>query len=189
MKHMTTLITILAIAACGGSKPPPPAEPKEAEPEPAPAAETKPAPEPEPAAESEPAPAPAPKSWNARAQLAPIKGTKIKGTTVTFAQQEGQPVELGSMGWFDGIKPGKYHLVVHEGADCGASAAKAGKPIATSDIAFSATKGVDSLSVQPSSAISLDGDAAIVGHTLVLHADAKGKPGRALACGPIAAAE
>jgi hypothetical protein len=34
----------------------------------------------------------------------------------------------------------------------------------------------------------LDGDGAIVGHTLVLHADAKGKPGRPLACGAIVSA-
>ena len=41
MKHITILISILAIAACGGKKPEPkePAEPKEAEAEPPPAAE------------------------------------------------------------------------------------------------------------------------------------------------------
>jgi len=189
MKHTTTLISILALAACGGKKAAP-AQPKEPEPEPAaPVAETKPAePEPPPPA-PEPPPPPPPKSWHAQAQLTPVKGAKLKGTIVTFAQQEGQPVSVAATGWFDGIKAGKYHLLVHAGADCGANASKAGKPIAGADIAFAAAKGMSALDVGQVSSIQLDGDAAIVGHTLVLHDDKKGKPGKALACGPIAAGE
>jgi hypothetical protein len=186
MKPTTILISILAITACGG-KNPPPAEPKE--PEPAPPAEPTPAPEPEPAPAPEPAPpAPAPKTLYAQAQLTPVKGAKIKGATVTITQEGDQPVAIGSNGWFDGIKPGKYHLVVHEGADCGPNATKAGKPMAAADVPFAATKGMDALSIPQVAQIQLQGDGAVAGHTLVLHADAKGQPGKALACGAIAAA-
>jgi predicted small lipoprotein YifL len=188
MKHTTILISILAIAACGGKKPAPkPPEPKEAEAEPPPA-ETK-APEPEPAPAPEPPPPPPPKTWHAQAQLAPVKGAKLKGATVTFTQQEGGPVSVASTGWFDGIKAGKYHLLVHQNSDCGANASKAGKPVAGSDVAFTAAKGMDALALDPVATLQLDGDTAIVGHTLVLHADQRGKPGKALACGPIAAGE
>jgi hypothetical protein len=190
MKHtpslsisLTLSISFLAIVACGGGKKPPPAAPKEPEPEPAaPVAETKPAPEPEPEPAPEPPPPPPPAALHAQAELAPVKGVKIKAVTVTFTQQGTDPVAIGSTGWFDGIKAGKYHLVVHGGDACGA---KAGKPMG-SDIAFTATKSTDSLTVAPV-ALSIEGEGAIVGHPLVLHADKKGKPGKALACGMIAA--
>lgn len=188
MKHTTILFSILAIAACGGSKPPP-EEPKEPEPEPAPAPEAKPAPEPEPAPAPEPPPPPPPKTWHAQAQLAPVKGVRIKAATVTLSQQEGEAVTLGSTGWFDGIKPGKYHLIVHEGAECGPNATKVGKAMFAADVPFMVAKGTDALSVGQVASIQLDGDGAVVGHTLVLHEDKKGKAGRALACGPIAAGE
>lgn len=186
MKHITILMSILAIAACGGKKPAP-AQPKDPDSDTTPVAEdNKPGPEPaETAAPTPPAPPP-PKSWHAQAELAPVKGAKIKAATVTFAQDEGQPVAVGSTGWFDGIKAGKYHLVVHDGADCGPNATKAGKPMATADIPFTATKGMDSLTVGNVATIQLDGDGAIVGHTLVLHDDKKGKPNKPLACGTIA---
>lgn len=181
MKHSTILISLLAIAACGGKKPAP-AEPKEPEPEPV--AETKePAPEPEP-----PPPPPPRKAWHAQAELTPVKGAKIKGATVTFVQTEGKPVTVGSNGWFEGIKSGKYHLVVHEAAACGPNATKAGKA-GGGDIEFVATKGMDALDVGEANAIQLDGDGTIIGRTLVLHDDKKGKPGKALACGPISAAD
>lgn len=184
MKHSTLLISILAIAGCGGKKPEP-AEPKEPEPEPAPAPEAKaePAPEPEPA----PPPPPA-KAWHAQAALTPVKGVKLKGATVTFTQTEGKPVIVGSTGWFDGIKSGKYHLVVHAAAACGPNATKAGKP-SGADIGFVATAGMDALEAQELNAVSLDGDGSIVGRALVLHDDKKGKPGKALACGTIASSE
>jgi outer membrane biosynthesis protein TonB len=185
MKHTTILISILALAACGGKKSAP-AQPKEPEPapEPAPAPKPEPAPEPEP---PPPPPPPPPKSWHAQAALTPVKGAKIKAATVTFAQTEGKGVAVGSTGWFDGIKSGKYHLVVHDAAACGPNATKAGKPVA--DIEFFAAKGMDALDVAESAAVQLAGDGTIVGHTLVLHDDKKGKPGKALACGPIASAE
>jgi hypothetical protein len=183
MKHTTMLFSILALAACGGSKPPPlKAQVIPVEPDPPPVVEAKPEPAPP---VPEPAPPPPPKTWHAQADLVPIKGIKIKAATVTFTQEEGQPAAVGSSGWFDGIKAGKYHLVVHEGTDCGASAVKAGKPMGTASIPFAALKGTTSLEVNQAAAIQLEGDAAVIGHTLVLHDDRKGKAGRALACGPI----
>jgi hypothetical protein len=56
------------------------------------------------------------------------------------------------------------------------------------DALFTATKGQDALSIAPAAQFQLQGDAVVVGHSLVLHADAKGKPGKALACGAIATA-
>jgi hypothetical protein len=181
MKHTTILISILAIAACGGKK----SAPVMPEPEPAPpVAETPP----EPAA-PEPAAPPPPKMWKASAELTPVAGQKLKGATVTFAQTEGQPaVAVGSTGWFEGIKSGKYHLVVHESSECGVNAAKAGKPLAataSTEIGFTAAKGMDALDIGSVEGVTLDGDATIIGHTLVLHEDKKGKPGKALACGAI----
>ena len=185
MKHATILTSILAIAACGGNKPAP-AEPQDPEADTDTVAESKPAPE--PAQPEPPPPPPPPKSWHAKAELTPVKGAKLKGTTVTFAQEEGQPVVVSSTGWFDGIKSGKYHLVVHDGTDCGPNATKAGKPMASGDIPFVATKGMDILEATKADTIQLDGDGAIVGHTLVLHDDKQDKPGKALACGTIAVA-
>jgi hypothetical protein len=190
MRHSLILMSILAIAACGGKKPAPaqPKEDLESEPE----AKAKPMaegkkPAPEPAEPAEPPPPPPPKSWHAQAELAPVKGVKIKAATVTFAQEEGKPIAVASTGWFDGIKPGKYHLVVHEAAECGPNATKAGKPMAGAEMPFAVAKGASSLEVAPVASVQLNGDTAIVGHTLVLHDDKKGKPGKALACGPIAA--
>jgi Cu/Zn superoxide dismutase len=190
MKHTTILLSILAIAACGGKKPAPekPKTPDEStDSDPPPPSRAKPVTAPEPA--EAPPPPPPPKSWKAQAELKPVKGVKLKGATVTFAQDEGDSTRISSIGWFDGIKPGKYHLVVHEAADCGPNATKAGKPMTGGDIPFAAVKGESSLDVAPSSALPLDGDGAVVGHALVLHDDRKGKPGKALACGAIAAGE
>jgi hypothetical protein len=183
MKHTTILMSILAIAACGGKKSAP-VQPKDPDSDPAPMAEKKPAPEPAP---EQPAPPPPPKSWHAQAELTPVKGAKLKAATVTFSQDEGHPVTVASTGWFDGIKVGKYHLIVHEAAECGPNATKVGKPM-PGDIPFAAAKGATSLDVGQVESIQLDGDSAIVGRTLVLHDDKKGKPGKALACGPIASA-
>ncbi|HSR96886.1 MAG TPA: hypothetical protein VLM79_07550 [Kofleriaceae bacterium] len=180
MKHTHVLISLVALAACGGKKSEP-AEPKPEPPPPEPAPAPAPAPEPPP-----PPPPPPPKSWNAEAELTPVKGAKIKATTVTFAQTEGKPTAVSSKGWFDGIKSAPYHLVIHDGAACGPNGTKAGK--AGTDIPFVATGGMDRLDVGEMESIQLDGDATIVGHTLALHDDKKGKPGKILACGPIAVA-
>lgn len=191
MKHTTTLLSILAIAACGGKRPDPrPPEEVLAEPDPPPAAEATAAkPEPPPEPEPPPAAPPPPTTWRAQAELTPVKGSRIKGATVTFSQEEGQPVAVASTGWFAGLKAGKYHLLVHQNAGCGANATRAGKPIAGAAIPFAAARDTAALEVAPVSSLQLDGDAAIVGHTLVLHRDRRGKPGKALACGPIVTAE
>jgi hypothetical protein len=178
MKHTHLLISLVTLAACGGKKSEP-AEPKPEPPAPAPAPAPEPAPEPSPP----PPPPPPPKSWNAEAELTPVKGVKMKGTTVTFAQTEGKPTAMASRGWFDGIKSAPYHLVIHDGAACGPNGTKAGK--AGTDIPFVATKGMDRLEIGEMESIQLDGDATVVGHTLALHDDKKGKPGKLLACGPI----
>jgi hypothetical protein len=179
MKHAMISMSILAIAACGGK--PAPAQPKEPEPEPV-AQKPEPAPEPAP-------PPPPPKSWHAKADMTPVKGVKIKAATVTFSQQEGQQTVVGSNGWFDGIKSGKYHFVVYEAAECGPNATKVGKPIETPDMLLVAAVGMDSVDVGKVDAIQLDGATAIVGHTLVLADDKNGKPGKVIACGAITAGE
>jgi hypothetical protein len=181
MKHTMISMSILALAACGGKSAP--VQPKEPAPEPTPVVETKPEPVPEP-----PPPPPPPKTWRAQAELTPVKGVKLKAATVTFSQQEGQQAIVGSKGWFDGIKSGPYHLVVHEAAECGPNATKVGKPTATAEMPLVAAVGMDSVDIGKIEGVQLDGDATIVGHTLVLHDDKKGKPGKALACGPIASA-
>ncbi len=152
----------------------------------APAEPAKPA-EPEKPAEAEKPPAP--KMFHAKATLAPVKGAKQKAATVSFTQEEGKPAT--STGSFDGLKPGKYHLTVHDAKDCGPNATKAGKafaPAASADLSFDAKKdgaNIDSGGVD----VKLTGDDSIVGHVLVLNDDKKGKPGKALACGPITAAD
>jgi len=190
MKRTAMSISMLVVVACGGKKPAP-EPPKEPEPATAPVAEAPPAAAPAPAPQPAPEPPapPAPKTWHAHAQLNPVKGAKIKGALVTFAQQEGQPVAVGSTGWFDGIKPGKYHLIVHDGAACGPNASKVGKPMAGADIAFTAAKDMEGLEIAQVNGLQLDGTTAIVGHTLVLREDRRGKAGKMLACGPIAATD
>jgi Cu/Zn superoxide dismutase len=181
MKH-STMISILLLAACGGSKKPAPAPAPEPEPTPAPVAA---APEPAPAPAPAPPPAPEPKVTKAKADLTPSKSSKFKAATITFAQPEGGSVTVASTGWFDGLKPGTYHLVVHDGADCKKPGA-AFKAAATADMTFKADK--DSSNVDVGGvAISLLGDTGVTGHVLVLTADKKGKPGATLACGVIAA--
>jgi Cu/Zn superoxide dismutase len=89
-----------------------------------------------------------------------------------------------------GLKPGMYHLVVHESGDCGKNATRAGAVFAAaSDVALKldVAKGAPASLEELDVALMLDGDDSIVGHTLVLHEDKKGKPGKAIACGTIVA--
>ena len=183
MKH-TMLITILLLAACGGKKPAPAQAPEPA-PAPEPAAARTPPPAPEPAPPPTPPPPPEPKVTKAKADLTPSKGSKFKAATITFAQPEGGAVAVGSSGWFDGLKAGTYHLVVHDGADCKKPGA-AFKAAATADMTFKADKDSSSLDVG-GVAINLVGDAGVSGHVVVLTGDKKGKPGATLACGTIVA--
>jgi len=130
------------------------------------------------------------KSWMlyAKAALAPNNGMKLKPFKVSFRSQE----TVGNANVFadsiDGLEPGTYHLVIHEGENCGNNAVKAGPPWAgTSNVDIRIVIGGDlSSGLKVNQArIVLVGDAAIIGHTLVLHQNRGGKPGNAIACGPI----
>lgn len=146
-------------------------------------AETPPADTP-PAAE-QPPPPPPPKTFSASVAVAPSKGSKAKATTVTLSQEEGKPASVS--GSVEGLKPGKYVWMVHEG-DC----KKPGKPFAATEsatIAMEITKEAPTGQVSGEQAWSLDGEQSVVGKILVLHEMKKDKPGKALACGPIASGE
>jgi hypothetical protein len=190
MKHASIAAILFVVAtACGGggSKPstttqPVTSEPAAAEPAATPPAAAEPAPAPEPA------PPPPPKVFAARAELAPVKGAKQKAAAIKFTETEGQEAtSVTSDGWFEGLAPGKYHLVVHAGAECGTNAAKAGKAWdAAQPIGFEVAKDKTG-NVDAGVPLKVQGDQAVVGKTLVLSADKGGKPGKVLACGPIAA--
>ena len=114
---MRRIALIVFVVACGGGtkkkveEPPPVVEKKEAEPPP-------PAEQP-----AEPAVA---KSYSAKAALTPLKGVKLEGGTVTFTQQDGQDTAVTSD--FSGLKKGTYHVVIHDGSECGDNGSKAGGP-------------------------------------------------------------
>lgn len=176
----------LALGACGGSsaKPveAPPAEDDELGEVYEPSSDLEP---------EEPEPPPPPATYSAKATLAPLKGAKVKPTTVTFFQTEGETTQVSADSPFEGLKAGTYHLVIHEPEACGKNAAKMGPvwaPAAEVPLELVVTKALDG-SIDVSTDLMLDGDDSIVGRTLVLHADKKGRPAKALACGPIAAGE
>jgi len=150
-----------------------------------PAAPVAPPPEPVVKAEPEPEPPPPPKTFSAKAALTPVKGAKIAGVTVSFAQTEGEPTKVTTE--IEGLKAGKYHFVIHENADCGPNATKAGAVWpggASAPLTITVLKGALG-ELDHSVALPIDGDASIVGHSLVLHEDKKGAPGKAVACGTI----
>ena len=168
------MMTCLGVAACGGGgkkeAPPPVAEKKEEKP-----AEPAPPPEPE-----------KPKHLGAKAALTPVKGAKAEPGTVTFEQDEGSDTKVVSE--FTGLKPGTYHLVIHEGSECGADGKKAGgawKGGEAVKLSFKVTKKEPGNVNEEGVKLMLGGDAPIVGQTLGLHDDKKGAPGKLLACGTI----
>lgn len=132
-----------------------------------------------------PLPDAAPRRWAARAELDPVKGSYADTAFIVFLQIEGDSTSVASSTAVKGLAAGKYHLVVHDGRDCGENAAEAGPPWLGSVDFDLPKKGTAAVINVPGVALSLDGAHSIVGHTLVLHADAKGKPGRVLACGAI----
>jgi len=165
------------LVGCGGSKPKVAEEPVSEVKREAPPAEPS-----EPPPPSEPA---VPKVTSAKAALEPVKGAKQPPGTVTFTQDSsGTSVSSD----FSGLARGKYHLVIHDGNECGPNATKAGDPWKGAE-AVKLTFGVggdEAGNIDESGvALSLDGVAPIIGQTLVLHADKKGAPGKALACGTI----
>jgi Cu/Zn superoxide dismutase len=165
------------------------AEPAPPPPTPEPTAATEPVePMPAPAPEALPPP---PKQFMAQVELAPIKGLKMKSVTIKLTQEEGKTATV-SEAEIEGLKPGKYQLVVHESAECGANGTKAGKVFeqtAAMPIAVEVTKDAPGKIESADVAVKLDGDQSIVGKTLVLHEDKAGKPGKVVACGAIAQIE
>lgn len=191
MKNFITLFSVLAFAACGGSKPAPVSvEPPPVEEAPPPVME-EPVPAAEAAPEVTPPPPPAPKVTKAKAELSPNKGQKFQPGVVMFSQTEGDATsQVSSPEGFAGLKAGSYHLVVHTAADCGPNATKAGAPFpgAEAPIAFTAEADSSAIDV-PSAPLQLEGEKTVTGRVLVLHSDKRGKAGKALACGPITADE
>lgn len=163
----------LVVAACGGNKPAAPKAPPVDTPTPVEHAEAPPPP---------PAEKP-PVIHHAKAEMTPTKGSKLEPFVVGFMQREGDNA-LVSADLPVGVKPGTYHYVIHDGAEC----AKPGAPWAeTKDaelrlvVLEDLTGALDNIEL----AAHLDGEQAITMHTLVLHDDKKGKPGKPLACGAI----
>ncbi len=173
----TLIATVLGLFlfSCGGDKKevkapvvPPPEPVVKAEPEPPP-----------------PPPPPPPKKFSAKAAMTPVKGAKIAAVTVSFAQTEGEATKVTTE--IEGLKPGKYHFVIHEAAECGPNATKVGAVWpggASAPLAINVIKGALG-ELDESVTLPIVGDASIVGHTLVLHEDKKGAPGKAVACGTI----
>ena len=190
MKSITWIFATSLVVGCAGKK----KEPVQPVPEPQPTAEaegqkpadpptTPPAPTPEPT----PPPPPAPTVFKAKADMAPVKGVKIKPQTITLQQEQGKGSTVTG-GWFEGLKKAKYHFVVHEKGDCAANATKVGPAFAgagESKVTMDASK--DQTNIDHSGlSWPLEGDTSVVGKALVLHEDKKGKPGKAVACGVIA---
>jgi Cu/Zn superoxide dismutase len=174
---MRKIVWLTCLVACGGGSK------KQVEEAPPPVVEKKveaPAPPPEPE------PPPVPKSYSAKAAMTAVKGAKIEGGTVTFMQEEGSDTKVSSD--FSGLKKGTYHLVIHDGSECGPNATKAGAPWKGGEAVKLMFKvggdnpgNIDESGVK----LMLNGVAPIIGQTLVLHDDKKGTPGKALACGTI----
>jgi hypothetical protein len=176
MMNIRSSIVVIAFAAsCGGSKPP----------SPPPVVEQAPEPEPEP----EPEPPPPPQVFQARASLTPVKGIKLAPPIVTFVQTEGEDTKVATE--IEGLKANTYHLVVHEGNECGPNATKAG-PVwdaaSEAKLSFKVLKGAIG-ELDKSVTLPLDGDTSVIGRALVLHEDKKGQPGKAVACGVIEASD
>ena len=173
-------IAFLAVlgVGCGGSKPKAAEEPVSEVKREAP--ETKEEAEPPPP--SEPAVA---KSVSAKAALEPVKGAKQPPGTVTFTQSAGATSVTSD---FTGLKNGTYHLVIHDGTECGPNATKAGAPWKGAEavkLVFKVGGDEPGNLDENGVALSLDGVAPIIGQTLVLHDDKKRAPGKTLACGTI----
>ncbi|MEZ4401394.1 MAG: superoxide dismutase family protein [Kofleriaceae bacterium] len=181
MRTVVPAILILAAAACGGSskKPAAPVEP---------VTEAPAAPPVEKVVEPEPPPPPPPAHWMATAPMTPIKGAKVKAFTVAFEQTEGEAMSAKADG-ITGLKAGAYHFVVHAGEACGKNAKEAGGIWAEAGPALPlvVVRGTAPALALDATELTLDGERAITGHTLVLHADKRGQPGAVLACGSIIA--
>lgn len=175
---MKRAIAVMAlVVGCGGSEAKPAEEPVSAmKREAAPAEPSEPPPPAEPAV---------PKARAAKAALEPVKGAKQPPGTVTFTQ-DGSGTSVTSD--FSGLPRGRYHLVIHDGTECGPNATQAGAPWKGAEsvkLTFSVGGDEPGNLDETGTSLMIDGVAPIVGQTLVLHDDKKGAPGKALACGTI----
>ena len=165
-------VVALGLVACGGAS-----APKQAPVEPVKPVVTEDAPPPAPPPEKEPT------ILHAKAEMTPAKGSKLEPFVIAFMQREGDnALVLADLPV--GVKAGTYHYVIHDGADC----AKPGPPWAeTKDVSLKLVVLADLTGALENTELAahLDGEKALVEHTLVLHEDKKGKPGKAVACGTI----
>lgn len=181
---MRTIALLVVLVACGGSKKPV-------------ADETPPVTETKPVEKHEPDGLPTTdddfkekgqkKTTGAKAALTPLKGAKQPPATVTFAQgDEESTTNITSD--FQGLRPGTYHLVIHDGSECGDNGEKAGGPWKGAEgISLTFKVGRDQAGNLDENGVKLmlSGVAPIVGQTIMLHEDKKGQPGKAIACGTI----
>lgn len=179
---MRTWFVLAVLVGCGSSPPPKPPPPLPAKPV---QTEKAPPPAPPPPAEKEPV------IYHAKAQMTPTKASKLEPFTIGFMQHEGDnALVLADLPV--GVKPGTYHYLIHEGAECGPNATKVG-PLwhETKDIDLKLVVLKDLTGALDNSELAahLEGEQTLVKHTLVLHEDKKGKPGKPLACGTIEASE
>jgi hypothetical protein len=168
---MRLWVAAVALAACGGSTP------KKAPVEPVKTVENHDDAPPPPATEPDPI------ILHAKAEMAPAKGSKLEPFVVGFMQRQGDnALVLADLPV--GVKPGTYRYVVHDGGECakpGAAWAQTKDAELKLVVLADLTGAIENTEL----AAHLDGDATMIGHTLVLHEDKKGKPGKVLACGPI----
>jgi hypothetical protein len=189
VKNHVMLVATLCVVACRGSgtKDPEIAEPTVQD-EPGERVE----PTEDMMEEEEPPPPPPPQHFSARAELAPLKGVKMSPTAVMFFQTEGEHTQVQAESPFDGLKAGTYHLVIHEGDECGKNAATVGPEWELSSgiaLKIVATKKAAATLAESTVDLMLYGEDTVVGRTLVLHADKRGAAGKAVACGPITSAD
>ena len=186
---LNNLVLVLFVTACG-SNTPPQTPPSSALPPPPPEPPQELIANPRPAIAETPEPTPPPpKLYAAQVELAPVRGAKLKAPVVVkFQQQEGKSALATAESPLEGLRAGTYYLVVHEAAECGTNGTKAGKiwePAAALPLTLAVTKDEPAKIDGSDVAFSLDGDQTIAGRTLVLHEDAKGKPGKIVACGAV----
>jgi hypothetical protein len=114
----------------------------------------------------------------------------MKPVTLTIEQTEGQPAKIAEVS-IEGLRPGKYQLVVHDASACGVVTPKvdpSAAPIAKAPgEAVIVEVGKDGPGIVPATdvAVVLEGTGSIIGKTLVLHEERAGKLGAGQACGAI----
>ena|ERR1041385_3661857 len=126
------------------------------------------------------------KNLGAKAALQPLKGAKQPPGTVTFSQTEGQDTNVTSD--FEGLRAGTYHLVIHDGSECGDNGEKAGGPWKGGEgvvLKFTVGRNEPGNLDESGVKLMLSGVAPIIGQTIELHEDKRGQPGKAIACGTI----